>query len=81
MAEGNWDEGERQTDLARADIKELKLRNLLSSGAAQVAAAASAAHFGNRGSALQLLSSLDALQKIFVFHILRKFFALLWRRI
>ena len=64
MAEGNWDEGERQTDLARADIKELKLRNLLSSGAAQVAAAASAAHFGNRGSALQLLGSLASLQKI-----------------
>jgi LuxR family maltose regulon positive regulatory protein len=64
MAEGNWDEGERQTDLARADIKELKLGNLLSSGAAQVAAAAAAAHFGNRGSALQLLGSLASLQKI-----------------
>lgn len=64
MSNGNWEEGERQTDLALADIKELKVGNLLSSGAAQVAAAAAAAHFGNRGLAFQRLNSLAPLQKV-----------------
>jgi LuxR family maltose regulon positive regulatory protein len=64
ISDGNWEEGERQTDQARADIEELKLGNLLSSGAAQVAAAAVAAHFGNRGLARQLLRSLAPLQKV-----------------
>ena len=64
MSNGNWEGGKRETDLARADIEELKLGNLLSSGAAQVAAAAAAAHFGNRGLALQLLRSLAHLQKV-----------------
>ena len=64
MANGDWDEGRRHADLARADIDELNLKNLLSSAAAQVAAAAAAAHFGNGGLAIQLLGSLASLQKV-----------------
>lgn len=63
MSESNWGEGSRQADIACAQIEESNLQNLLSSGAAQVAAAAAAAHSGNRGSALQRLGSLASIQK------------------
>ena len=63
MSESNWGEGSRQADIACAQIEESNLQNLLSSGAAQVAAAAAAAHSGDRGSALQRLGSLASIQK------------------
>jgi LuxR family maltose regulon positive regulatory protein len=64
MDERNWEEGSRQADLARAQIEESNLGNLLSSGAAQVAAAAAAAHIGNRGLATQRLRSLAPIQNV-----------------
>jgi LuxR family maltose regulon positive regulatory protein len=64
MTEGNWDEGSRQADLACAQIEESNLGNLLSSGAARVAAAAAAAHVGNNGLASQWLRSLAPIQKV-----------------
>ncbi len=64
MSEGNWEEGSRQADLACAQIEESNLGNLLSSGAALVAAAAAAAHVGNRGLAFQRLRSLAPIQKV-----------------
>jgi LuxR family maltose regulon positive regulatory protein len=63
MSEGNWKEGSRQADLAVAQIEESDLGNLLSSGAAKVAAAAAAAHFGNHGLASQRLHSLAPIQR------------------
>jgi LuxR family maltose regulon positive regulatory protein len=64
MSAGHWEEGSRQADIACAQIEESELQNLLSSGAALVAAAAAAAHFGNRGSALQRLRSLASIQQV-----------------
>jgi LuxR family maltose regulon positive regulatory protein len=64
MSAGHWEEGSRHADIACAQIEESDLQNLLSSGAAQVAAAAAAAHSGNRGSALQRLGSLAAIQLV-----------------
>jgi LuxR family maltose regulon positive regulatory protein len=64
MFEGNWEEGSRQADLACAQIEESDLSNLLTSGAAQVAAAAAAAHVGNHGLASQRLRSLAPIQKV-----------------
>ena len=64
MHAGRWDEGSRQADIACALIEESNLGNLLSSGAALVAAAAAAAHIGNRGLAFQRLRSLAPIQKV-----------------
>jgi LuxR family maltose regulon positive regulatory protein len=64
MSEGNWEEGSRQAELAYAQIEESNLGNLLSSGAACVAAAAAAAHVGNLGLASQRLRSLAPIQKV-----------------
>ena len=64
MHEGRWDEGSRQADIACSLIEESNLGNLLSSGAALVAAAAAAAHVGNRGLAVQRLRSLAPIQKV-----------------
>ncbi len=64
MHEGRWDEGSRQADVACSLIEESNLGNLLSSGAALVAAAAVAAHVGNRGLAVQRLCSLAPIQKV-----------------
>jgi LuxR family maltose regulon positive regulatory protein len=64
MSQGNWEEGSRQAELAYAQIEESNLGNLLSSGAACVAAAAAAAHVGNLGLAAQRLGSLAPIQKV-----------------
>lgn len=62
MADGNWNEAERHADLACAAIEELHIGDLLSSGAAQVAAAAVAAHHGQEGLARQRLHTLSWVQ-------------------
>jgi LuxR family maltose regulon positive regulatory protein len=62
IAEGNWNEAERHADLACAAIEELEVGDLLSSGAAQVAAAAIAAHDGQEGLARQRLHALSRVQ-------------------
>ncbi len=64
MYEGNWEEGSLQAEIACAQIEESNLGNLLSSGAALASAAVAAAHFGNRGLALQRLRSLAPIQKV-----------------
>ena len=64
MSEDNWEQGSRQAELACAQIEESNLGNLLSSGAACVAAAAAAAHVGNNGLASQWLRSLAPIQKV-----------------
>jgi LuxR family maltose regulon positive regulatory protein len=62
MAEGNWIKAERHADLACAAIEELEVGDLLSSGAAQVAAAAVAAHHGQEGLARRRLHALSRVQ-------------------
>ncbi|MEA3275008.1 MAG: LuxR C-terminal-related transcriptional regulator [Pseudomonadota bacterium] len=62
MAEDDWMEGSRQADLACAMIDRLSIGDLLSSGVAQVAAAAAAAHAGKPGLASQRLHSLAQVQ-------------------
>jgi LuxR family maltose regulon positive regulatory protein len=64
MHEGNWEEGSLQAEIACGQIEESNLGNLLSSGAALVAAAVAAAHFRNRGLALQRLRSLAPIQNV-----------------
>jgi LuxR family maltose regulon positive regulatory protein len=64
MYEGNWEEGSRHADLACAQIEASNLANLLSSGAAQVAAAAAASHVGNHGLAAQRLRALAPIQRV-----------------
>jgi LuxR family maltose regulon positive regulatory protein len=64
MSAGNWEAGSRQADLACAQVEEMNLDDLVSSGAAQVAAAVAAAHVGSRGSALRRLGSLAPIQKV-----------------
>jgi len=64
MYEGNWEEGSRHADLACAQIEASNLANLLSSGAAQVAAAAAASHVGNHSLAAQRLRALAPIQRV-----------------
>lgn len=61
---GNWEEGSRHADLACAQVEASDLGNLLSSGAPLAAAAAAAAHVGNRGLAEQRLRSLAPIQRV-----------------
>jgi len=62
ISEGNREEASRQADLACDLIEKLHIGNLLSSGAAQVAAAAAAAHEGKTGLAAQRLNSFARVQ-------------------
>ena len=64
MTVGDWEEGVRQAEDATRQVDESDLGNLLSSGAARVAAAAAAAHAGNRGLAEQRLRALAPIQKV-----------------
>jgi LuxR family maltose regulon positive regulatory protein len=64
MAYGNWEKGSHQADIACAQIEASELGSLLSSGAAQVAAAVAAAHFGNHSLAIQRLRSLAPIQRV-----------------
>ena len=64
MSEGDWEEASRQADLACDVIERLHIGNLLSSGAAQVAAAAVAAHADKPGLASQRLRSFARVQAV-----------------
>ena len=64
MSEGDWEEASRQADQACEVIERIHIGNLLSSGAAQVAAAAVAAHAGKTGLAAQRLNSLARVQGV-----------------
>jgi LuxR family maltose regulon positive regulatory protein len=64
MSEGDWEEASRQADLACDVIERLHIGNLLSSGAAQIAAAAVAAHAGKPGLTSQRLHSFARVQAV-----------------
>ena len=64
ISEGDWEEASRQADLACDAIERLHMGNLLSSGAAQIAAAAAAAHAGKPGLASQRLRSFARVQPV-----------------
>ncbi|MGI9610828.1 MAG: hypothetical protein ACR2NL_11115, partial [Acidimicrobiia bacterium] len=57
MSQGDWNAAEREAEFACNMIDQLHAESLLTSGAAQVAAAAVAAHAGKRGLATQRLNS------------------------
>jgi LuxR family maltose regulon positive regulatory protein len=64
MSEGDWEEASRQADQACEVIEQMHIGNLLSSGAAQVAAAAAAAHGGKTGLTAQRLNSFARVQGV-----------------
>ena len=64
MFDGNWEEASRQAGVACTLIEQSNLENLLSSGAAFAAAAATAAHSGDHGMARKRLRSLASIQKV-----------------